>query len=179
MTVNPTPVIPPNQVFADQSGGVVLTPQVSGDVIGYSWSPATGLSADTIADPLATPAASTVYTLSVVAADGCEASGEIKVNVYRVISIPNAFTPNGDGKNDIFYVLGGMAGSQIKDFSVFDRWGQRVFRVEGVLPGDPANGWNGTYGGAPAPAGVYVYIVAIALAGGERQVYKGTVMLVR
>jgi gliding motility-associated-like protein len=179
MTVNPTPVIPPDQVFADQSGGVVLTPQVSGDVIGYSWSPATGLSADTIADPLATPAASTVYTLSVVAADGCEASGEIKVNVYRTISIPNAFTPNGDGKNDIFYVLGGMAGSQIKDFSVFDRWGQRVFRAEGVLPGDPANGWNGTYGGAPAPAGVYVYIVTIALAGGERQVYKGTVMLVR
>jgi gliding motility-associated-like protein len=180
MTVNPIPVIMPDQVFADQNGaGVTVEPKVTGDIASYEWTPATGLSADNIADPIATPAATTVYTLSVVSTDGCKASGEITVKVFTEVRIPNAFTPNGDGHNDIFYVLGGPEGSAIKDFSVFDRWGQRVFRVEGAAPGDPTYGWNGTIKGSPAPAGAYVYILALAIGGGPEQVYKGTVMLIR
>jgi len=179
MTVFPVPVIAPNQVFADQSGGVVLQPMVSGDIVRYTWTPATGLSADNIADPFATPAATQVYMLSVVSSAGCVASGPITVKLYTAIRIPNAFTPNGDGHNDIFYVMGGLPGSQIKDFSVFDRWGQRIFQVQGVAPGDPEFGWNGSYKGSPAPTGAYIYSVVLTLAGGGEQVYKGTVLLVR
>jgi gliding motility-associated-like protein len=179
MTVNPTPVIAPDQVFEDESGGVVLQPKVSGDIVSYSWMPATDLSADNIADPLATPAASLVYTLTVVSAAGCVASGPIAVKVFSDIRIPNAFTPNGDGHNDVFYVMGGLPGSLIKDFSIFDRWGQRVFRVQGVASGDPGYGWDGRCNGTAAPQGIYVYIVAMSLAGGSEKVYRGTVVLVR
>ena len=179
MVVNPTPVIPPGQVFADESGGVLLQPQVTGDIGSYTWTPATGLSADNIDDPFATPAASTVYTLSVVSTAGCKASGEITVKVYTDIRIPNGFTPNGDGHNDVFYVMGGPTGSLIKDFSVYDRWGLRVFQVHDVASGDPAFGWNGTYKGNEVPPGTYVYVLTMSLAGGTAETYKGTVILIR
>ena len=172
-TLRPTPL------FADESGGVLLQPQVTGDIGSYTWTPATGLSADNIDDPFATPAASTVYTLSVVSTAGCKASGEITVKVYTDIRIPNAFTPNGDGHNDVFYVMGGPTGSLIKDFSVYDRWGLRVFQVHDVASGDPAFGWNGTYKGNEVPPGTYVYVLTMSLAGGTAEIYKGTVILIR
>ncbi|MEJ0079932.1 MAG: gliding motility-associated C-terminal domain-containing protein [Puia sp.] len=58
------------------------------------------------------------------------------VKVSSDIYVPNAFTPNGDGKNDIFYVSGGPRGSMIKNFSIFNRWGEIVFDVHDVLPGE-------------------------------------------
>ncbi len=128
---------------------------------------------------MADPTSTTVYTLKVTTAKGCEASGEITVKVFKQLRIPNAFTPNGDGRNDVFYVLGGPIGSVIGDFSIFNRWGQMVFHVHGVAPGDPAYGWNGYCQGAAAPAGAYVYVIEMQLAGSESQVLKGTVMLVR
>jgi gliding motility-associated-like protein len=121
----------------------------------------------------------TQYALQVVAPDGCKASGIITVKVFTQLSIPNAFTPNGDGKNDIFYVMGGPAGSLIKDFAIFDRWGARVFQVHDVAPGDPSFGWNGQDHGSPAPAGTYVYILSVRLPDGEQQLFKGTVLVIR
>lgn len=179
MTVNPTPVIAPGQVFTGTPQGVQLEPKVSGDIAEYTWSPATDLSGTSIPDPVADPQTTTVYTLTVVSADGCSASGEITVKVYTQLRIPNAFTPNGDGHNDVFYILGGPAGSMIKDFMVFDRWGQKVFQVHGVPSGDPAFGWHGDIKGVPATPGAYVYLLNMTLAGGIEQVYKGVVMLIR
>jgi gliding motility-associated-like protein len=121
----------------------------------------------------------TTYLLAVTTPGGCKASGEITVDIYTPLSIPNAFTPNGDGRNDVLYVLGGPEGSRIKDFTIFDRWGQAVFRSEGGMPGDAGTGWDGRYRGMPAPAGVYVYEVVMGYANGKQQVYKGTVILVR
>jgi hypothetical protein len=79
----------------------------------------------------------------------------------------------------VFYVLGGPEGSVIKGFNIYDRWGQEVFRVHDGTPGDPAFGWDGRYGGKPAPAGVYVYEVVMSYPGGGMQRYRGTVVLVR
>ena len=96
-----------------------------------------------------------------------------------IIVYSDAFSPNGDGKNDVFYILGGPQGSTIRNFSIFDRWGMMVFGMNEVWPGDPSFGWNGYLKGAPAPAGVYVYTFSVTFAGGEQQVYKGTVILLR
>jgi len=98
-----------------------------------------------IANPIANPQRTTKYILTVVSRDGCTAKGEILVKVYSDIHVPNAFTPNGDGKNDVFYVLGGPQGSMIKNFSIYDRWGEMVFGVHDVLPGDISSGWNGSF----------------------------------
>jgi gliding motility-associated-like protein len=177
--VNPNPVIEPNQVFTSTLNGVILTPKVSGNIVTWAWSPAAGLSAVDIPNPIANPPRSTKYKLTVVSGDGCTATGEITVKVYSDIRVPSAFSPNGDGKNDVFYVLGAPQESTIRNFAVFDRWGGMVFGMHEVMPGDPSFGWNGYFNGAPAAAGIYVYTFSVTLAGGEQQVYKGTIILLR
>ncbi len=73
------------------------------------------------------------------------------VEVYTPLGIPGAFTPNGDGHNDAFYVLGGPANSRIENFAVFNRWGQTIFQSHNTTPGDASAGWNGYFHGSPAP----------------------------
>jgi gliding motility-associated-like protein len=154
---------------------VTLTPEVSGDIVSYSWTPASGLSDTGVLNPVANPGGTTLYTLSVVGTDGCVAKGSIKVDVYTELRIPSAFSPNGDGRNDVFYVLGGPPGLVIKEFDVFNRWGQRVFGVHDAPAGDPAYGWNG----GQWPIGTYVYVVSVRQPNGEVQTYRGTVELIR
>jgi len=95
------------------------------------------------------------------------------------LSIPNAFTPNGDGHNDLFYVLGSPTGSLVQDFAVFNRTGMEVFHVHDAAPGDPTFAWDGRFHGSPVQAGTYVYMVVMQFAGGGRQLYKGTVIVIR
>jgi gliding motility-associated-like protein len=180
MTVNPVPHIDPMPaIFLPAGQEITLNPQVTGDITAYSWSPGAWLSDSTILDPAASPVKTTVYTLTVRTNGGCTASGTEKVEVYGKLRLPDAFTPNGDGKNDIFYVLGGPPGSVVKDLSVYNRWGQKIFQVHNVLPADPSVGWNGMIDGAPAPGGTYVYYLAMRFADGSQQLIKGTVVLVR
>jgi gliding motility-associated-like protein len=156
-----------------------LQPVTTGDIETWLWTPATGLSDPDIPDPVASPDTNTLYTLKVTAPGGCSATGTILVNVYTPLSIPNAFTPNGDGHNDVLYVLGGPVNSIVKDFAVFDRFGMEVFHVHNVPPGDRHFGWNGRFNGHPAQMGTYVYLVVMQNAKGVEQVYKGTIILVR
>jgi gliding motility-associated-like protein len=180
MTVYPLPQVDAGPAIALPAGqSITLSPQVTGDINTYSWTPGLGLSDSTILDPVASPVRTTLYTLTVTTAEGCTASGSVKVGVFGALRIPNAFTPNGDGRNDIFYVLGGPAGSSIMDLSVYNRWGQKIFQVHDVLPADPAFGWNGTYNGSPSPSGAYVYSLTIRFADGTQQQLQGTVILVR
>jgi gliding motility-associated-like protein len=86
--------------------------------------------------------------------------------------MPNAFTPNGDGINDVFRIPPGMT-LQLTELDVYDRWGMRVFSTRNI-----GQGWDGTVGGGLAPAGTYVYIVSGSDLKGPVSA-KGTVMLVR
>jgi len=180
LTVSTPPVIGSGQIITILSGhSETLEPAITGDANTFLWTPGAGLSDSTIENPVASPDSNTLYTLKVTAAGGCSASGTILVNVYTPLSIPNGFTPNGDGHNDLFYVLGGPINSRVEEFAVFDRYGVQVFGVHNVAPGDRNFAWNGTFRGAPAQPGTYVYIVVMKYADGQRQVYKGTVILIR
>ncbi len=180
LTVSTPPTVESGQIFTILHGhSLTLDPVTTGDIDGWRWTPAKGLSDTTIADPVADPDVNTLYTLTVTAPGGCSATGTILVNVYTPLSIPGAFTPNGDGHNDEFYVLGGPVNSQVEDFAVFNRFGAELFHAHDIAPGDRAYAWNGTFHGTPAPAGTYVYLVVMKFAGGSRQVYKGTVVLIR
>lgn len=180
ITVYSRPSVSAGQTLQISRGqSVQLDPSAAGDIVSYNWTPPTGLSDSAIADPVAAPAETTVYTLTVTSEGGCKSSGEITVDVYTPLTVPNAFTPNGDGHNDVFYVLAGPEGIRISELNVYDRWGLCVFENKGGAPGDPHEGWDGTYKGKPAPAGTYVYIAVIPGLNGQQQVYKGTVMLIR
>jgi len=170
-------VTPPLVLSKGQS--VVLGLPVAGPAAGYTWSPATGLSDASVANPVASPTRSTVYKLEVVTLDGCRDTGSVTVKVVSRLAIPGAFSPNGDGHNDVFYVVGGPSGSVVKDFLVFDRWGACVFKAHGVAPDDPVYGWDGRIAGQPAPVGTYVYQICMSLADSTQEVFTGTVVLIR
>jgi gliding motility-associated-like protein len=88
------------------------------------------------------------------------------------IYIPNAFTPNGDGKNDVLLVYGYTI--QSLRFSVFNQWGEKIFESA-----NQATGWNGNYNGKPQPSGVYMYVCQITYRDGTTEVKKGSINLVR
>lgn len=180
LTVSIPPVIQAGQIFTIPHGGSLqLDPVISGTVDTWAWSPGSWLSDSTIADPVADPPATVNYTLMVEAKGGCGDTATILVDVFTPLAIPNAFTPNGDGRNDRFYVLGGPVNSVVENFEVFNRWGQAVFRVHDVAPGDASAGWDGRVNGSYVAPGTYVYVVTMRLGAGTRQVYRGTVEVIR
>jgi gliding motility-associated-like protein len=91
------------------------------------------------------------------------------------LKIPNAFTPNGDGLNDVFKVIN-LTNERIVDFRVFNRWGTIVYRS---IDSDGNAGWDGNYKGQAQPTGVYGYLIRIAYPDGNIETYKGTVTLIR
>jgi gliding motility-associated-like protein len=142
----------------------------------FLWTPSTGLSDPNIANPVAKLSESQEYILGVRSAAGCSARDTIDVTVYKVkpgLYVPNAFTPNGDGVNDIFRPIPiGM--KAIKYFKIYNRRGQLIFSTT-----RQNLGWDGKFKGSPQDADVYVWIV-----GGtdyqEQDIFqKGTVTLVR
>jgi gliding motility-associated-like protein len=88
------------------------------------------------------------------------------------VYIPNAFTPNNDGKNDTFLIYGNTISSA--KMSIYTQWGQLIFQSDNV-----ANGWDGTFKGVNQPIGVYVYMVDITFTNGTTSLRKGTVTLIR
>jgi gliding motility-associated-like protein len=175
MTVRPSPGLQmPSDTLIARGQEVQLSPAVQGGVTTWQWQPPAGLSDPSISDPIASPVNTTTYSLTVTANDGCSVSGKITVRVYTPLAMPNAFTPNGDGKNDVFRIPPSIS-IQLSQFSIFDRWGQKVFATA-----NPAEGWNGTVAGHPAPSGAYVWMVEyIDPLNGKRMVGSGTVILVR
>ena len=121
-----------------------------------TWTPTTGLtfSGSDRLRPSASPTVTTTYTLS-AGAGGCADSDEVTVTVRPPIRIPNAFTPNGDGRDDTWQI------EFIEQFpdntvTVFNRWGNRIFSADNY---SRANEWRGDINGKPAPVGTYYYVV--------------------
>lgn len=141
----------------------------------YNWSPATGLSDPSQADPIAILQQDQRYTLTAYTTAGCASTDEIFIKVVKgpAFYVPNAFTPNGDGKNDRFRFLPvGM--KSIRYFRVFNRFGQLVYSSA-----DPAKGWDGMLGSKPQATGTYVWQVSGEDYNGVIQTLRGTVVLIR
>jgi gliding motility-associated-like protein len=144
-------------------------------VVSWQWTPATGLNNPSIPDPVATITSDVTYFATATTTDGCAGTDSISVKVYLVSDIvaPNAFTPNGDGRNDRFKAVA----LGIRDFqylAVYNRWGQRVFYST-----DAAQGWDGILAGQVQATGVYVWMAAGVDYHGNTIQRKGTVILIR
>jgi gliding motility-associated-like protein len=110
---------------------------------------------------------------TVTSPQGCTAEKSYLVEVVPKISIPSAFTPNGDGRNDVFHAIYGPDISDVR-LSVFDRWGECLFTDPGTH-----QGWDGTVGGKKQPPGTYVWMFEYKDSTGISRVLKGTVELIR
>ncbi|HRE73539.1 MAG TPA: gliding motility-associated C-terminal domain-containing protein [Flavobacteriales bacterium] len=140
----------------------------------YNWTPTSSLSNSTSATTFATPGNTTVYTLTVTD-NGCFDQDQVVVYVVDPISIPNTFTPNGDGTNDTWQI------QNIENFpnarvTVYDRWGQKVFNRQGYSNN---NAWDGTNKGMKIPAGVYYYVIDLNTGSDdENSQYSGSITIV-
>ena len=144
----------------------------------YQWATDPNLSSLTIADPVASPVETTTYALSIRDQNGCFNQASITIFVFSpacntpFIFVPNAFTPNGDNRNDEFKVYG-VPIDELQ-LMIYDRWGERVFETD-----NPEDGWDGTFDGRQLPSDVYAYYVRIKCFNGEEFTAKGNVTLIR
>ena len=146
-----------------------------------AWTPAATLSNATITAPLATPTSTTLYTVAVIDPFGCGAKDDVLVTVIknRNVYIPTAFSPNGDGNNDIFVPYGGIDIARIKVFRVFDRWGELVHEASNFDPNDTGFGWDGKLHGKVLDPTVLVYYLEIEFKDGLTEQFNGDVTLVK
>ncbi len=117
-----------------------------------------------------------IYTLMATDVNGCIGMDSIIIKdsaCPQYLYLPTAFTPNADGRNDLFRPK--FAGATVYfKFTIYDRWGKRVFESS-----DPTRGWDGTIGGRPQPTGTYVWVCSYRFFKRTEEVQKGTVVLVR
>jgi gliding motility-associated-like protein len=122
----------------------------------------------------------THYEVEIISPTGCSATAQtfITVNKDKGIYIPNVFSPNQDGRNDVFYVMG-KGFPDILNFEILDRWGNRVFYQNQGSINNPQYGWDGTFEGKMMNDGVFFYIVQLAYLDGIEETYFGDVTLMR
>ncbi|MCW3122060.1 MAG: hypothetical protein JWQ38_1552, partial [Flavipsychrobacter sp.] len=147
----------------------------------FSWVHDETLTCDSCLSTTATMSLTTTYTINVASDFGCKASDTVTIHIYcdnSQLFLPNTFTPNGDGQNDLFYPRG-IGVSIVKSFRIYNRWGQLLFERSNIKLNDVSNAWDGSYGGVAPRPDVYVYVLDALCATGEPLNIKGDVTIIR
>jgi gliding motility-associated-like protein len=153
----------------------------NGPIRFWIWSPAADLSCATCPLPNAYVRSNTTYMVTVKNNYGCEASDSMQVKVFcqdSQVFVPNAFSPDGDGINDVLMVRGKGIVS-VAYFRVFNRWGQLVFERSDFPPNDITYGWDGKIKGVPSNSDVFVFTAAVTCENGTTFVYKSNTSLIK
>jgi gliding motility-associated-like protein len=186
-------VIQPGEVLALDAGPdrevdpgalvslAVSSPQALAQV---QWSAADPLQCATCATTTLGPVTVSQWvTVQGWTAAGCSGTDQLEIRLKALentgVFIPNSFSPNGDGINDLFTVYGNDQLRLIRQFAVYDRWGNALYLQRDLPPGDPAAGWDGIFRDRPLDPGVYVYAIELEWADGRVRLYKGDVQLLR
>ena len=160
---------------------VPLNPVVSGTGIKYLWTPAAGLSCTNCLNPIALPKVTSSYKLTVTSAGKCSSSDAITITVLcgaENLFMPNTFSPNGDGSNDVYYPRG--KGIQtVRSLRIFNRWGEMVYRRDNFKPNDPGSAWDGRYQGRELTPDVFVYMIDVVCENQSIVTLKGDIALIR
>jgi gliding motility-associated-like protein len=144
----------------------------------YLWSPAGTLDNPLIPNPVATPLETTTYKVTVRDPSGCINSALVTIVVFDPVCrepniyVPNGFSPNGDGLNEILYVRGNAIDEMY--FAVYNRWGEKVFESR-----SPEVGWDGTFRGKLLEPEVFGYFLEVNCLNGETYFKKGNITLIR
>ena len=144
----------------------------------YQWYPLADLKCDNCSTATVSPVNSLYYHVVAKSENGCIVMDSVLVRAVPipVLHVPTAFSPNGDGTNDYALVIGRMEEASAIDFSIFNRWGQQVFKA--TDPASASRGWDGTYKGEAQDMATYTYYLKVQFAD-KPQTSWGTITLVR
>ncbi|UEG51228.1 PKD domain-containing protein [Ferruginibacter lapsinanis] len=182
LTVYPMPTVEAGEnktVVVGQS--VTIQPKISSDVTQVTWTPQTNVISSSNDLPALTvkPKETSQYTVEVKNRGGCKATDNVTVFVIcngTNVFMPNLFTPNRDGVNDIFYPRGtGLY--KIKNLRIFSRWGETIFEKNNFNSNDASYGWDGTFKGQKLNSETFVYTIQIVCDNNEVLDLNGTVFL--
>jgi gliding motility-associated-like protein len=146
------------------------------------WQPVTGLSCTDCASPILSYPYESVYTCIAWDNEGCQDTCNYYLTIdygRKQVYLPNTFTPNGDGKNDFFTLYSNDAVRIIKQFQVFDRYGELVFSAENIAPNDERKGWDGSFKGMSFTPDVFAYRITVEYADGTTETLVGDVTVVK
>ena len=166
-------ILEPRETTVNQGEAVPL--KAFANAVSFQWSPDKWLTKNSIPNPIAKPFDTIVYNVTVINDQGCQKTDSIKINVlaYNDIYVPGAFTPNEDGKNDIFRPWFDARYDLIQ-FSVFNRWGQSVFNSS-----TRGQGWNGKINGVIQDSAIYTWMIILRDENGNKKVKRGATLLIR
>jgi len=153
----------------------------NGPVKYWEWTPATDLSCDRCPEPIATIKNNITYVVKATSAYGCITTDTLQIKAFcenAQVFVPNGFTPDGDGINDLL-VVRATGVRKVKLFRIFNRWGEIVFERYNFSPNDQAFGWDGTQKGVPSGPAVFVYTLEVECENGTVFSYKGNISLIK
>lgn len=160
-----------------------ISPIVTLPIASFSWTPESGIICEADCFGLqGFPIESNNYILTAFSEDGCQAvdSVYIEVKVSRKVYVPNAFSPNNDGINDYFTVYGeNPLVQEVRNLSIFNRWGGIVFEVESMPINQPELGWDGTFNGKLLGPDVFVWVADVLFLDQSERQFSGDVLLLR
>lgn len=145
----------------------------------YTWAAAAGLSCDDCPDPIASPIVTTKYCVVATDINNCVDSACITINIEipcpenKDLMVPNAFSPNNDGFNDVMILYGWEKCITQFSFVIFDRWGEKVFESD-----DPLKTWDGVFRGKQLDPAVFIYFIEATFISNEKITKKGNISLI-
>lgn len=180
--VYPIPIIHAGNDTTILSGQTLtIKPTISPDITKVTWTPISTIVSQSFPNVTVKPRETTTYHVKAYNDGMCQASDAVTIFVIcngENIFVPNTFSPNGDGMNDVFYPRGSGL-FRIKSLKIFDRWGEMVYIKNDFNPNDANAGWNGTYKGKQLNVDVYVYVMEIICENSQILLQKGNVALVK
>jgi gliding motility-associated-like protein len=183
-------IVPQDQILVDLDDdfeillgdSVILRPNLSEENLSFEWlQDTTFLSCHDCETPTVNPTESAYYILYVEDENGCFASDSLRIYVnqkYRIF-FPNAFSPNGDGNNDILYLFGGSDVVNVISLEIYDRWGELLFSDNNFLPNDPLHGFDGKHRGKDLNSGALVWQAQVQFLDGQIEWFNGVSHLMR
>lgn len=157
----------------------LLTNILPADLLNVEWLPK--IECTDCLNIFVSPTETTEYTVIVTDLNGCSAVATLTLAVEEKANffIPNVFSPNDDGINDVLIIGAGPAIAEVLHFRIFNRWGSLVFSRENFSPDQPGTAWDGRTKGEPAPTGTYTYSIEMMLKNGKVISEGGGVTLLR
>ncbi len=150
------------------------------EIVDVEWDPSGIIDCNNCLEFQFVPPTNMVVRIEIVDIEGCTAEDQVIIRVKEDINlyIPNTFTPNNDGVNDVFSISTSRNVEKVLFFDIYDRWGSKVFSDTDFVPGEGLS-WDGRHLGQKVQEGAFVYLAKLQMVNGEIEVIRGDITVIR